>query len=76
LFLNSWSLGAFGPVPISAADHLFTKQLLCQLSYAGIIQRVAQAHNGPTLNWRPLPKKAHTAAAAFQHENGSYPKNS
>ena len=30
-------------VSISETDHLFTKQLLCQLSYAGVIQRVSQA---------------------------------
>jgi hypothetical protein len=27
---------AFLPILISEADHLFIKQLLCQLSYAGI----------------------------------------
>jgi hypothetical protein len=36
LFLYSWSKGLFGPISISAAAHLFTKQLLCQLSYAGL----------------------------------------
>ena len=35
LFLNSWSNGPFGPISISATGHLFTKQLLCQLSYGG-----------------------------------------
>jgi hypothetical protein len=39
LFLNSWSLGLFGPISISETEHLFTKQLLCQLSYAGIIRK-------------------------------------
>ena len=29
---------------------LFTKQLLCQLSYAGVFQRLAQAQDGPTLH--------------------------
>jgi hypothetical protein len=27
----------FGPISISEAAHLFTKQLLCQLSYAGVL---------------------------------------
>ncbi|MHB8590256.1 MAG: hypothetical protein ACYDA0_15650 [Candidatus Dormibacteraceae bacterium] len=27
----------FGPIPYSAAAHLFTKQPLCHLSYAGIL---------------------------------------
>jgi hypothetical protein len=27
----------FGPILYSAAAHLFTKQLLCELSYAGIL---------------------------------------
>jgi hypothetical protein len=26
----------FEPISISETDHLFTKQLLCQLSYAGV----------------------------------------
>ena len=26
----------FGPLSISETDHLFTKQLLCQLSYVGV----------------------------------------
>jgi len=30
----------FGPISISETDHLFTKQLLYQLSYASVIQRV------------------------------------
>jgi hypothetical protein len=37
LFLNSWSIGHFGPISISESGHLFTKQLLCQLSYAGVL---------------------------------------
>lgn len=32
LFWDSWSLGTLRPIPISAADLLLTKQLLCQLS--------------------------------------------
>jgi hypothetical protein len=35
-FKYSWSQGLFWPILISETDHLFTKQLLCQLSYAGI----------------------------------------
>jgi hypothetical protein len=31
LFLYSWSLGLFGPISISVAAHLFTKQLLHKL---------------------------------------------
>jgi hypothetical protein len=37
LFLNSWASGPFGPISISETDHLITKQLVCQLSYAGIL---------------------------------------
>ena len=36
-------MGPFGPISYSAVGHLFTKQLLCQLSYAGVLQRLAQA---------------------------------
>jgi hypothetical protein len=49
LFLNSWSYGRIWPISISAADHLITKQLLCQLSYAGIL---AEGYRKPTfLTW-------------------------
>ncbi len=37
LFLYNWSYGLFGPISISQAAHLITKQPLCQLSYAGIL---------------------------------------
>jgi len=37
LFLHSWAKGLFVPISISEAAHLFTKQLLCQLSYAGVL---------------------------------------
>ena len=37
LFSYSWSKALFGPISISEAAQLFTKQPLCQLSYAGIL---------------------------------------
>src|SRR6266566_8634586 len=36
---NIWSRGLFGALTSSTGDVLFTKQPLCQLSYAGILHR-------------------------------------
>jgi hypothetical protein len=54
LFLDSWSLGPFGPISISDAGHLFTKQLLCQLSYAGVLEKGNGSLLGPGRRGLPL----------------------
>jgi hypothetical protein len=57
LFLNSWSYAVLGLISIIETDHLFTKQLLCLLSYAGILQRVSQPETDP-LELDTAPKTA------------------